>query len=360
MNIFKKHNRKGQLYPVIKEWNLLRVIACLCIVFLHSTTLNSRHAGHPEIDYYDVFRAIICFATPTFIVLSEIILANRYPDRLPNQFWQKRLKFIFLPFVSFAIFDAFNAKYFNPNVFLELKIFNNIVMGTFIGYFIFIIFQFYVLHYLVVRFKPSMKWLLPVSLLTMAVHLSFMKMNIPFVHEHQALLKLPFTAWFGYFTIAYIIGKHYKKLQQELLTYRWLTLILAALSVLYFYFSFESGNARINSLRLDLFPVVLSFSAAILAWGQLIPNFRIIQFISNYSFGIYLLHWQVLRHLAPYTVTWFNHTSSRVLTLFFMGLVISVTIIKLISLLPFGSMIVGNIKKLSPKLKQTRDTAQVA
>jgi len=345
---------------VIKEWNLLRVIACLCIVFLHSTTLNSRHAGHPQIEYYDLFRALLCFATPTFIVLSEIILANRYPDRLPTNFWKKRLKFIFLPFVSFAIIDGFNAKYFNPNIFLELKIFNNIVMGSFIGYFIFIIFQFYVLHYLVVRFKPSMKWLLPVSLLTMAVHLSFLKMDIPFVQENQALLKLPFTAWFGYFTVAFIIGKYYKLLQQELLNYKWLTIITAILSITYFYFSFESGNTRIYSLRLDLFPVVLALTAVVLAWGQLIPNFRIIQFISNYSFGIYLLHWQVLRHLAPYTVTWFNHTSTRVLALFILGLVISVTIIKLISLLPFGSMIVGHVKKLSPKLKQPSDIPKAA
>lgn len=79
---------------MVREWNLLRTIACLSVVFLHSSTQIGRSFGYPSIENMYFLRVLLTYATPTFIVLSEIILANRYKDKIPPNFFTKRIKLI--------------------------------------------------------------------------------------------------------------------------------------------------------------------------------------------------------------------------------------------------------------------------
>ncbi|WP_160646039.1 acyltransferase family protein [Chengkuizengella marina] len=332
---------------MIKEWNLLRVIACLSIVFLHSTTQTGNLIGFPNSQYYELLRILLCYATPTFIILSEMILANRYSNQLPNQFWQKRLKWIYVPFLVFAVIDAIIVKQLYSNIDLQKKMLSNVFLGSYEGYFILIILQFYVLHYFVIRFNIPMRVLVPISMVVMGFHLYLLNTNIPFVQEYKTELKLPFTAWFGYFTIAFLMGRYYKIISKKLFKYRWYTILGLIGSIFIVYFSYKSGIVGVNSRRMDLFPLTISISLTIMAWGQAVPNLRIINLISKYSLGIYLVHWQVQRYIAPYTVEWFNQTITQVFGLFLITLLITITIIYLISLLPFGSYIVG--KTTNPK-----------
>lgn len=345
---------------LIKEWNLLRFIACLSIVFLHSTTQSARVLGYPSEEIYQFFRILLCYATPAFIVLSVIILANRYPDKLPEKFWVNRIKWIYLPFLFFAILDAIVGKYFNPNLLVGQKIIDNIITGKFVGWFIIVIFQFYFLHYLIIRYKLSLKWLFPISLIIMFGYSNYALENPIAMEGYSHLLKLPFLGWFGYFTVAFLIGKHYKKVSHFLFKYRWLTLVGFAVSILYLYASFKSGNLEVNSRRLDLFPVVISFSSVVIAWGQLLPRFAFVNLVSTYSFGIYLIHWQVLRFLAPYTANYFAHPFAHVLALFFITLLICLVIIKLITLIPYGDFIVGKVKKKPVKESEIKKWPSVA
>ncbi|WP_163144084.1 acyltransferase family protein [Bacillus sp. 22-7] len=330
---------------MIKEWNLLRVVACLSIVLLHSTTQTARVVGYPQIEHYNLYRVFLTYATPAFIVLSVIILANRYANGLPEGFWSGRIKWILAPFLFFAVIDALVSNYLNPNVMVDLKIFDNIFTGNFVGWFIIVIFQFYLLHYIITKFKISLIWLFPVSIGVMIWYSTIIKNPPEFMDGYTHMLKLPFLAWFGYFTAAFIIGKHYKIIAEKLYKHRWLTLVYLAISLYIVYLSYESGIIVVNSRRLDLFPLVLSVCAVVLAWGQVIPKFNIITVISNYSFGIYLLHWQIQRFAAPYLANYFQHTSTRVLALFAVSLLLSLAIIKLFSMVSIGEFIIGKVKK---------------
>ncbi|MDP5275988.1 acyltransferase family protein [Chengkuizengella axinellae] len=330
---------------MIKEWNLLRVVACLSIVLIHSTTQIGMITGYPEGDYYKLFRILLCYATPTFIILSEMILANRYPNHLPKQFWLKRFKWIYIPFLVFGVIDAIIVKQLYSTVDLQKKMLDNILMGSYEGYFILIILQFYVLHYFVIRFKIPLQTLLPISFIVMGLHLYLLNTNIPFVQEYKTLLKIPFTAWFGYFTIAFLFGKHYKTISEKLLKFKWITFLGVLISAAIIYINYKLGVVGVNSRRLDIFPLTIFVSLAVLAWGQLIPNFRMINLISKYSFGIYLVHWQVQRYIAPYTVDWFHHTFTQVIGLFMITLIITMVLIYFISLLPFGAYIVGKTNR---------------
>ncbi|WP_077214954.1 acyltransferase family protein [Bacillus dakarensis] len=345
---------------MIKEWNLLRVVACLSIVLLHSTTQTAAVVGLPEIENYDLYRILLVYATPTFIVLSMVILSNRYPDRLPDNFWMSRFQFILFPYLAFGIIDGLVGKYFNPNLSLSHRIIDNIFTGSFVGWFIIVIFQFYALHYLVTRFKLSMTWMFPVSLAVMIWYLTLINGEYTLHPDYDHVLKLPFLAWFGYFTAAFIIGKHYKVIAEKLYKHRWVTLLYVGLSVYILYLSYMQGNTAIHSRRIDIIPLVLSISTAVLAWGQAIPKFKIITLLNNYAFGIYLVHWPVQRFLAPYTAAYFQQTSTRVLALFFVTLIITVMIIKLISMLPLGQFIVGKVKKNSAVDRRMRSIEQSA
>ncbi|RST59363.1 hypothetical protein D5F11_012265 [Siminovitchia terrae] len=346
---------------MIKEWNLLRALACLSIVFLHSTTQMSKIMDHPEIDLYYYGRIFLCMATPAFIVLSIVILANRYPHRLPDNFWRKRINFIFIPFLFFAVVDAFVTHYLNNNVVIKEKITENILTGNFVGWFILVIFQFYALHYFVTKFRLSMKWMLPLSLISMFSYLFLINEELIKLDGYSHVLRLPFLAWFGYFTAAYLIGKYYKTLSKTLLKYRWLTLVLFVLSAAFLYFSYSSGLVTgTHSRRMDLFPVVISFCLAVFAWGQKIPASKLVNLISNYSFGIYLLHWQFQRLLAPHFVGLFSSYFASVLLLFVVSLTASILTIKLIAYLPFGAFIVGKVRKVKKESVRSELVEQTA
>lgn len=345
---------------MIKEWNLLRVIACLTIVALHSTTHVGRLIGYPQMEFYHFMRTILCYATPTFIVLSEIILANRYKNELPRNFFTRRFKYIMMPFITFAIIDAFIGYYFNPNLLLFKKMLYNIFLGTYEGYFVLIIMQFYILHYLVLRFKISMKFLFPFSLVVMFIHLYLLN-YVPYFRANESYFRLPFTAWFAYFTTAYLIGKNYELVAQKLKEYRWYTLVGVFLSAVLVFINYKMGNKVIFSRRMDLYPLVISISSAVLAWGQIIPNFKLVNLISRYSFPIYLIHWQLQIFITPYIVSYFNRTLPSLIALFIVTLAITMLTIRIISFLPYSYLIVGNVKRRSYELKGvTQKSKQVA
>lgn len=335
---------------MIKEWNLLRVIACLSIVLLHSTTNIGRVAGYPDSDYYHFFRALLCYATPTFIIISEVILANRYPEKLPNKFWGNKFKYLYIPFVAFAIIDSFVGYHLNPKTVITDQIVDNIFLGTYSGYFILIIFQFYFLHLLVTKIKIPMKYLTPLSFIIMIGHLTVINSELAFVKTNWLYVFLPFTAWFGYFTIAYVIGRDYDRVRKFLFENKWLLSIglIFAFSIIYFSY-FKMGHTPVNSRRLDLFPFVIIFSLFVMAWGQHIPDLKIVNFLSNYSFGIYLVHWQLQRLIAPYVANISDIPSLQVFGLFAISLTLTIIVIKLISLIPLGSFIIGKTKRESKK-----------
>lgn len=331
---------------MIKEWDLLRVIACLSIVFLHSTTNVAGVAGHVYIDGYQFLRAFLCFATPTFIILSEVILAYRYSEKLPNNFWSKRFKYLYIPFLVFAVIDAIVSNHLTPSIVVHERFIQNLFSGIYSGWFVLVIFQFYFLHFLLTKWKVSMKTLIPISIIIMYIHLFLIKSNIPFVQKHSLVIFLPFTAWFGYFTIAHVIGRYYDNIRNKLLKYKWILLLGTILTFFLIWFSyFELDYRNINSRRLDLFPFVIFFSLTIMAFGQYIPYFKITRFLSSYSYGIYLVHWQIQRLIAPYIVPLSDKTLIQVILMFLVSLLLTIIFIKLVSILPFGAFIVGRTKR---------------
>ena len=337
---------------VIKEWDMLRVVACLSILLLHvSSWIISTVGNEPEQELYMFLRIALCFATPSFIVLSILILANRYREQVPSGFWSSRLQFIFIPFLVWAFVDALIVEVIYRNELLVEKYIENILFGGFTGWFVVVIMQLYAIFALMKRFKWSPAWFLPMCVLVSLIHHSVILLPYPFFEDNLHIMRLLFTGWLGYFALAYLIGMYYSQIAILAKRYRLATIFLVLLSGVFLYIRMQLGYTEVHSRRLDLVPLVASVVLFVIAWGQSIPYVAPIRIISKYAFMIYLIHWEVLRFSTGWFVENFDNTLVRVPLLVLWTLFVCITLTKLISLLPFSKWIVGKIKRMNRKTK---------
>ncbi|WP_161567376.1 acyltransferase family protein [Exiguobacterium sp. SH3S2] len=342
---------------VVKEWNFVRVIACLSIVLLHSSTSVGRIFGYSELFDLHFIRILLCYATPTFIILSEIILANKYSTSIPDGFFKKRIKWILGPFVAFALIDALIVSYMrsNPDYIFD-KLMNNL-QGHFIGYFLLVIFQFYVLHFLVVRYQIKIEKLIFMGTVLMISSLWLLNEEIYLFEGSSSIQMISFPTWLGYFVIAFLIGKHYEKLRPHLIVHRGLILVGLLFSIMLIYASYQAGYTDVSSRRLDIMPFTLFVTLTLLSIGSSLPHMKLVDLISKYSFGIFLLHWQVQRIITPII---FERTSLSSLTfiaiVFLASIVISMAIVKIVSYVPGSSYVIGKIRN-APKSKKYESEA---
>ncbi|WP_404427516.1 acyltransferase [Ureibacillus chungkukjangi] len=329
----------------IKEWDLLRVVACLSILLLHTTTFNNLFRGVTENSTFVHFaRILLCYATPTFILLSIIILAARYKEDVPAKFWSSRLQFLVLPYIFWGITDALILEWMYQNDALYDSILSNIFTGGFVGWFVLVILQLYLIFWCMLKFKWSQFIVLPFSVLLYFLHHQLFSLPYEFFQENFIFQKLYGTAWLAYFAIAILIGTHYDKLRPILKKYRIGTIVFTALAGFYVWINFQQGQTDIHSRRLDLVPFVLGLTSMILAYGQVIPHFKITRIISKYAFMVYLIHWNLLNLTSKYFVEYIPTSSIRIIVMFVFTLAMSIFIAKLISYLPFGKWIVGKIR----------------
>lgn len=341
---------------MIKEWDLLRAIACLSIVLLHTTTWIISLQTPVENELYTFLRLILCFATPTFILLSIIILANRYPDKLPNKFWSSRILYIYLPFVAFSAIDALNRM--NEFKGFGEYFYNNVVLGRFTGWFILVIFQLYILYWVVTKFKWSRWIIFPLGIAASYIHFHELVFSREFYDTYALELRITGTIWLMYFVFAYYVGRYYSNIAPWLLKGRYVLLLLLAASLYYLYDRFEALNIIVESRTIYLVPTVIVLTLTILAWGQLIPKFAFVDLISRYAFAIYLGHWQVMFYVAGPIVETFESTSVRIGLIFTIAIAISIAFAYALQYIPGGQFVVGKIKqKRKKKPSSDKDVA---
>ena len=329
----------------IKEWDLLRVIACLSILLLHTTTFNNLARGVTENSETVTFiRVLLCYATPTFILLSIMILAAKYKDGLPSKFWTKRLQFLLLPYLFWAILDATLTELkYQYNALFE-TIINNIFYGGFVGWFVLVILQLYLLFWCIVKFKWHPVIVIPFTVMIYFLHHQLFSLPDEFFQVNVNVQKLYGSTWLIYFAIAYLIGLNYEKLQPLLKKYRVGTIVFTVLAGIYVWINFQQGETDIHSRSMDLVPLVVGITSMVLAYGQVLPYLKITKLISKYAFMVYLIHWNILKYLSGYFVEYISSSIIRIPLMFAFTLSVSILIAKLISYLPFGKWIVGKIR----------------
>ncbi len=336
----------------IDEVSIIRVIACLSVVLLHSIKFSTGDSAEGAVEFgLWSLAGLLSFGTSTFVFISALVLAYSYPKNLPNGFYMKRIRFLFIPFACMAVFYAIISGLTKDWSIPKLIVYN--LLGAYHGWFVLVIFQFYVLHQLyakyIDRFRPSV--VLGVSLLINVAYLAFFNL-VPAPGGQLAAYIwergywMPFTGWLFYFSLAYYCGKNYKQFVAVLERYKWW--IIAALPitagiVVYnnAFSSFGFGSKRVDMIGFTVVMILLLFLA--FRGVKRIPP--IVTLISQYSFGIYLVHWFFLDMMdRAVEKLGIPLGYAEIPLLFILGIALCIATIWVFNhVVPFGQYVVGRI-----------------
>lgn len=341
---------------ILQEVIILRALACLSIVTLH--TINQvvwLENGNASLDFTFLnISGLLSFGTPTFVLISIILLGYAYPEKLPNGFYKKRFNFILVPFIVMAFFYGiiFNLQNISS---IPKYIFYN-MFGYYHGWFVLLIFQFYFLYHFFIKY---MRKISPVKVLIGAfvinvLYLGYFTLTSPpkditFLNYFwEKGFWVPFFGWIFYFAIAFYWGQHYREWMQWARKNINLLAVLTVVSFGFIMFNnalgiFEFGSKRIDMIFFTVSLIMLLF--ALLSHLKEVPPF--FQYISNYSFGIYLLHFFfiiVFREASLFLKLDFGYWNIVIWTP--LSVICSIGAINILHKYRFGKYVVGQIGRV--------------
>lgn len=335
------------------ELTYARAIFCIIIVLVHAMTgfINDIHVGAIQKRIVQIMQIMLLSATPCFIMLSEILLGMRYSKYLPKNFLTKRIKFILLPYIVFALFVILEI-YFDPAKHFTLwyLILNILIEGKFFGWFVLVIFQFFILHMLFYKVLDKMKPLIPivVSLAISFTHALLMYYSTTYLnwwHEHYILYNRTIILnWLFYFVLGFYIGKYYDVVMEfvQRKIYWILLLFIASAGVIAIdFFKFEVYFNESN--RFDLFVFSAAFFVLIISLSKILCRIHLtfIYMISEISFFIYLSHQIIVEHISRGLASFVRYPFMffTLTTIFTIGFCIGLGIV--LSFIPYVRFIVG-------------------
>lgn len=344
---------------MIREVFFLRAIACLSIVLGHSISSSLNWYPFLEVEsrftleLWQTVTELLLFGTPMFVFISALVLSHAYPHGTPKGFLLKRTKYILVPYVIMGVCYAVLACAIEGSfTTLPLKIWQHIGLGQFHGYFILIIFQFYLLHTVFHRVLKAIpfKRLLLYSLLVnvcyfLAIAVFWKKVAFP-----VSIWWLPFFAWIFYYVLACHVGKNLDGYRRKLSPYSVHLFIGSAAAAGVVLLSARSGVFPFGSKRVDVMVYTILFCFLIFrlaSKAERVP--RWLETISSYSFGIYWLHvfFIAVLHKAfkflPQGIQEHSNVSLYILYLSVSALFLSMAATYVVTRHPAGEFIVGRL-----------------
>ncbi|MBM7096041.1 acyltransferase family protein [Bacillus sp. H-16] len=349
---------------IIYEVYWIRALACLAVVLVHAvnTTLANYEGALSQFEeYFLIFiRFAAFFGTPAFVFISELLLARAYPDGVPPGFFKKRIRFLLVPFAVMGLIFAL-LQSDTPGAFFQNGALN-LFAGGYTGYFVLIIFQFYILHVLLnkkLQRLPAAPVLL-VAFAVQAAYIGFFNFNEPPSNQVAEYIWLrghwiPFFGWIFYFTLGYYAGRHFDRVKTWIISHRRTVTAVPVIALGWIIVNVRTDFIDVvSSKRLDNIVYTIAVVALILfiaARAKKVP--WPVMFVSKYSFNIYLLHTLVI-----YPIPAIAGVSPIIYTLFIFvaALIGSIAVAKLIHLWAPGKLLIG--KKLPSPNRQTVKTAR--
>lgn len=298
---------------------------------------------------------LLNYGTPMFVFISEFVIAYSYRNKpIPESFFSKRLKFILIPYITMALIYAMPFFHLGIETW-SAKALMNVFVGDYHGYFILIIFQFYLFHYF---FSAKLKKFNPVKVITVSfminfVYVAFFNLIPPptdgtvVVYIWDRFFWIPMIGWIFYFMIGFYAGTHYELFIDFLRRNRKIILVLPVLTTLLMLLTYHSGWITDNtSKRMD---IIFQTTAISLLLFYIVHQFRypppFFVFISRYSFGIYLWHYAYIFIFDYMYLHWIpvSFNGLYFLVLFLFSLSMSILTVKLFSKLEYGYLFIGKI-----------------
>lgn len=369
----KKKKREGGTYfekRISLRSYMVRCIACLAVVAIHSINIiYATYEGNLSNQFLNGLEwgiLIFLFGTPTFVFISEFLLAKSYSTKIPEKFLWKRVRYLLFPYITmgiiYAVYSLSKSGELTP-ISLSIKILRNIFMADYIAYFIVVIFQFYILHIIFTKYLQhvSARVMIPICLGLNLIYLGFFNFVPPLDIVPKAeyiwsrLYWIPFLGWIFYFAVAYYCGKNYESFKTFLnrnIKWPWVMPIVSSLLIGYLKFSqiLPEGNSK----RIDILFYTISLIFVLFYLTSKTTRLpRFVLLISRYSFGIYLLHLMVVQTLG--TIFKGFHPLINLSFTFILSIVISIALTYIIHLMRIGSYFLG---KIGPDISRSMNTSK--
>lgn len=366
----------------IEELDMLRSIAIMTVVIVHAITrVIEIHQSQGTLEAYEgitlfTLRLFTTFGTPIFVFLSIFLLAYAYSDSLPENFMTKRIKYVLVPYISMSFIYALVMVHESGTISnggtissYFLYVLRNLFFGFYRhGYFILLIFQFYILYKLL---NDRLKKIHPAKLLLSTfiiniTYLGFFNFIEPDFLPYgefiwQGITWGTFPAWVFYFAIGYTGGRNLDKLNNWLNKYKILIVPSIITSGGIMGYLYLSGSLLENSSkRFDMLLFSSSMFLLIYFIGTKIKRIpALFKFINRYSFGIYLFH-MIYLYLATYLIKEYAliqvNPFLTLATLVAFSTIFSISTTYLLDKVSFGTYLIGRLEKKKVENRKTKKT----
>jgi len=228
----------------------------------------------------------------------------------------------------------------------------NVILANYSGYFIIIIFQFYILHYLFAKKMNNWnpKKVLIFSFFINMAYISFFNFVKPpdlYLAEYiwYRFSWYPFFGWLFIFIVAFYCGKNYSRFTEIIKSNKYKVFGFYIISLLLLIFADKLGYPDIvSSKRLDVLLHTFAVIFLVFLLTERINKVpKIIMFISKYAFSIYLLHSFFMICIPENNAV---NPITYIFYIFFISVLISIITSKILNKFKYGKYIVGRIPKV--------------
>lgn len=389
MVIFVSTKLKRVKRERIDELTYIRGIAALGILIIHATgafVVNSPFGSKAM--YGGIFlNQFFRFGSPIFMMISGLVIFYNYRSREEfdaPRFFKKKIRFILLPYIIWTlVYFFYDVFYFDLEITTEMvrKLGKDIILGEGYShlYFIFLIFQFYILVPIFLRFLPEnmekrplrtvgISFLLQLLVMVYGYYFKLVR-ETGFIASFNSYYWKTVLAWHYYFILGGTIGVHYHRIMDFIEeNIGKLALAFILVTVLYVghpyltviregslnsYGKFGSARPHTMIYATVTMPVLMYIGKSMLGGYDLVRKF------GTYSFGVYFSHPLVLNEIKRLL---FRHTNifgygriSSLVLVCILGVILTYLFVAIIAMLPIRKLLIGNIPKFKFSLSRKEE-----
>ncbi|MCF6462185.1 hypothetical protein C3E89_02165 [Clostridium sp. Cult1] len=364
----------------IKELYYIRAIAAMGILIIHATggfAVSSEYGSKAM--YLGIFlNQFFRFGSPIFMMVSGLVLFYNYRsiDEFNSpRFYKKKVKFILIPYILWSIiYFLYDSYVYELSINREslLTLGRDILLGESFAhlYFIFLIFQFYIILPLLMKYltKPMEEKPFRVFAFFFIFQGVILLYGYYFKNPNATGIIKTFNqyywktlfSWSFYFITGGLMGMHYERLvnfverNMKKIFLAYIATTILYIGQVYYNIWIHSGRdyyGRFGSIR----PQTMIYALAtmpILIWltRKMVGRYNNLKNFGTYSFGIYFSHPLILEEIKRHLIGSFpSHIGySRLSSLVLisgLGLAITFIFVLLVGTLNIRWLFIGKVPK---------------